>query len=123
MTSFSTRIFFAASFYRNVSSDGHRGGRSGGRLCFRRQFGVHFADENGTAGIADNEVSSAFGDHMMMHVGILVALSDYDVSSSAFLCFFYDHLSGLSFAGNYGAAHLCASLYKIQKGNLRVDLG
>jgi len=50
---------------------------------------VHFADENGTVGIAENVVSSAVGDHLMQ-VGILVALSDYDVSSSAFLCFLYD---------------------------------
>ena len=50
---------------------------------------VRFADENGTVGIAENVVSSAVGVHMRQ-VGILLALSDYDVSSFAFICFFYD---------------------------------
>ena len=95
-----------------------RGGRRrGGRLCFRWRFfeTVRFADENGTVGIADNEVTSAFGD-CMLQVGILLALSDYHVSSSAFLCFFYDHLTGHSFAGNYGTVQLSANLQN-PKGN------
>jgi len=76
--------------HRSTETSHIRGGRSGGgRLSFRRRFGARFADENGAVGIAQNEVTSAFGDHMMQ-VGILVALSNYDVSSSAFLCFFYD---------------------------------
>jgi len=76
--------------HRSTETSHIRGGRiGGGRLCFRWWFGARFADENGAVGIAENEVTGAFGDHMMQ-VGILVALSDYDVSSSAFLRFFYD---------------------------------